>query len=100
MVERKSSILGPDGNPIVIRTLSQEVATPTIAGVRRTHELLATLGWPEAREQLTPQALANGRLHTQLLAWMAEGQASHAELQVSLLVDDKNQAQGYLLLAR
>lgn len=80
------------------------LAMPKLQGFatrgRDAFELLATLGWPEAREQLTPQALANGRLHTQLLAWMAEGQASHAELQVSLLVDDKNQAQGYLLLVR
>ncbi len=80
------------------------LAMPKLQGFatrgRDAFELLATLGWPEAREQLTPQALANGHLHTQLLAWMAEGQASHAELQVSLLVDDKNQAQGYLLLAR
>ncbi|MFN3440948.1 MAG: DUF935 domain-containing protein [Rhizobium rosettiformans] len=50
MVERKSSILGPDGNPIVIRTLSQEVATPTIAGVRRTHEERVAAG-------LTPERL-------------------------------------------
>ncbi len=63
-------------------------------------QALATLGWPEASELLTPQALANGRLHVQLLAWMAEGKSAHAELQVSLLVDDKNQAQGYLLLVR
>lgn len=63
-------------------------------------EALATLGWSDARQLLTPQALANGRLHTQLLAWMADGQTSHAELQVSLLTDDGNQAQGYLLLAR
>lgn len=80
------------------------LAMPKLQGFatrgRDAFELLATLGWPEAREQLTPQALANGRLHTQLLAWMAEGQASHAELQVSLLVDEKNQAQGFLLLVR
>lgn len=50
MVERTSSILGPDGNPIVIRTLSQEVATPTIAGVRRTHEERVAAG-------LTPERL-------------------------------------------
>lgn len=67
---------------------------------RDAFELLAALGWPQARQVLTPQALANGRLHTQLLAWMADGESSHAELQVSLLVDDRNQAQGYLLLAR
>lgn len=67
---------------------------------RDAFEVLATLGWPEARQALTPQALANGRLHSRLLAWMADGQSSHAELQISLLVDDKNQAQGFLFLAR
>ncbi len=35
---RTSSILGPDGSPIVIAELGKEIATPTIAGVRRTHE--------------------------------------------------------------
>jgi len=63
-------------------------------------EVLAELGWPDAAEVLTPQALANGRLHTQLLAWMADGKSSQAELQVSLLVDDGNRPQGYLVLAR
>ncbi|MBI5901016.1 MAG: CBS domain-containing protein [Rhodocyclales bacterium] len=67
---------------------------------RDAFEVLATLGWPQARQAMTPQNLANGRLHTQLLAWTADGQSCHAELQVSLLIDDKNQAQGYLLLAR
>lgn len=62
MVERKSSILGPDGNPIVIRTLSQEVATPTIAGVRRTHEERVAAG-------LTPERLGT------ILRDAAEGNA-------------------------
>lgn len=30
--------MGPDGRPIIIKTLSEEVATPTVSGVRRTHE--------------------------------------------------------------
>ncbi|MCY1705230.1 DUF935 domain-containing protein [Pannonibacter sp. SL95] len=38
MVTRTSRILGPDGNPIKVSTLGQEIATPTVAGVRRTHE--------------------------------------------------------------
>lgn len=67
---------------------------------RDAFDVLATLGWAEARQEVTPQVLANGRLHTQLLAWMADGLAAHAELQISLLIDDRNQAQGYLLLAR
>ena len=63
-------------------------------------EVLATLGWPHARAVMTPQALANGRLHTQLLIWLANGGSIQAELQVSLLVNDKNQARGFLLLVR
>jgi hypothetical protein len=39
-------------------------------------------------------------LHSQLLAWMSEGRSDHAELQISLLVDDQNKPQGYLVLAR
>ena len=62
MVGRKSSILGPDGNPIVTRTLSQEVATPTIAGVRRTHEERVAAG-------LTPERLGT------ILRDAAEGNA-------------------------
>lgn len=50
MVERTSSILGPDGRPIIMKTLSQEIATPTIAGVRRTHEDRVASG-------LTPERL-------------------------------------------
>lgn len=30
--------MGPDGRPIIIKALSEEVATPTVSGVRRTHE--------------------------------------------------------------
>ena len=38
MSTRTSSILGPDGSPIVVKLLSEEIATPTVSGVRRTHE--------------------------------------------------------------
>lgn len=62
MVERKSSILGPDGNPIVVKTLAQEVATPTVAGVRRTHEERVASG-------LTPERLGT------ILRDAAEGNA-------------------------
>ncbi len=62
MVTRTSSILGPDGNPIVLRTLSEEVATPTIAGVRRTHEDRVASG-------LTPERLGT------ILRDAAEGNA-------------------------
>jgi phage gp29-like protein len=62
LVERRSSILGPDGNPIVVQTLSQEVATPTIAGVRRTHEERVAAG-------LTPERLGT------ILRDAAEGNA-------------------------
>lgn len=62
MVDRTSSILGPDGNPIVVRTLSQEVATPTIAGIRRTHEERVATG-------MTPERLGT------ILRDAAEGNA-------------------------
>ena len=63
-------------------------------------EALAHLGWPECVAVMTTQALGNGRLHTQLLAWTEGSETQHAELQLSLLVDDRNQPEGYLLLAR
>jgi hypothetical protein len=63
-------------------------------------EALSHLGWSECVALMTPQALGNGRLHTQLLAWTEGGETQHAELQLSLLVDDRNQPEGYLLLAR
>ncbi|TCU35440.1 DUF935 domain-containing protein [Rhizobium azibense] len=47
---RTSSILGPDGRAIIIQTLSEEVATPTVAGVRRIHEERVASG-------LTPERL-------------------------------------------
>lgn len=62
MVERASSILGPDGRPIIIKTLSEEVATPTVAGVRRTHEERVASG-------LTPERLGT------ILRDAAEGNA-------------------------
>ena len=90
----------------------REEAWPDAASADELHDALvwlgyltdaeakATLGWPESRAILSVQALANGRLHTQLLAWLTDGQAGQAELQISLLVNDKNQPQGFLLLAR
>ncbi|MDH0908826.1 DUF935 domain-containing protein [Rhizobium pusense] len=62
MVERTSSILGPDGRPIIIKTLSEEIATPTVAGVRRTHEERVATG-------LTPERLGT------ILRDAAEGNA-------------------------
>ncbi|WP_311272374.1 MULTISPECIES: DUF935 domain-containing protein [unclassified Rhizobium] len=62
MVERTSSILGPDGGPIILKTLSEEVATPTVAGVRRTHEERVATG-------LTPERLGT------ILRDAAEGNA-------------------------
>ncbi|PZU16645.1 MAG: DUF935 domain-containing protein [Shinella sp.] len=50
MSTRTSSILGPDGHPIVVSVLSEEIATPTLAGVRRTHEDRVATG-------LTPERL-------------------------------------------
>ncbi len=62
MTTRTSSILGPDGRPIVLRTLSEEIATPTVAGVRRTHEERVATG-------LTPERLGT------ILRDAAEGNA-------------------------
>ncbi|MFC6444575.1 DUF935 domain-containing protein [Shinella zoogloeoides] len=59
---RTSSILGPDGRPIIVQLLSEEIATPTIAGVRRTHEDRVASG-------LTPERLGT------ILKDAAEGQA-------------------------
>jgi len=59
---RTSSILGPDGRPIVLKTLSEEIATPTVAGVRRTHEERVATG-------LTPERLGT------ILRDAAEGNA-------------------------
>lgn len=62
MVERTSSILGPDGRPIVVKMLSEEIATPTVAGVRRTHE-------ERVATRLTPERLGT------ILRDAAEGNA-------------------------
>lgn len=62
MSKRTSSILGPDGTPIVVEVLSEEIATPTIAGVRRTHEDRIAAG-------LTPEQLGT------ILRSAAEGDA-------------------------
>ncbi len=59
---RTSSILGPDGRPIEVKLLSDEIATPTIAGVRRTHEERVATG-------LTPERLGT------ILRDAAEGNA-------------------------
>lgn len=63
-------------------------------------EALGRLGWPGCREILTPEALRDGRMHREELQWTAGVDTLRIELQVSLLVDDRNQPQGYLLLAR
>lgn len=100
------------GTAVITADLDYRIGycSPAVAAMPKLHlfatlgrdlrQVLATLGWPDAGTALTPQALANGRMHVQLLAWMADGQAAHAELQVSLLVNDKNEAQGFLILAR
>lgn len=49
---RTSSILGPDGTPIVVQALSEEIAVPTVAGVRRIHEERVASG-------LTPERLGS-----------------------------------------
>lgn len=51
MVTRKSSILGPDGRPIEVAVLSQELAEPTDHGIRRVIEDRQASG-------LTPERLA------------------------------------------
>nr|WP_245446290.1 DUF935 domain-containing protein [Rhizobium album] len=67
-------MLGPDGRPVVFSTLSKEIATPTIAGVRRTHEDRVASG-------LTPEMLGtilrdaaegNGRSYLTLAEEMEE----------------------------
>lgn len=67
---------------------------------RDVREVLAHMGWPDSAAVLTPDALRNGRLHSAALAWNEGEDRLRVELQVSLLIDDRNQAQGYLLLAR
>jgi CBS domain-containing protein len=74
----------------------QAFATPG----RDLREVLASLGWPGCAEVLTHGALRDGRSHSQSLSWTAGGDAFRADLQVSLLIDDANRPQGYLLLVR
>lgn len=47
---RQSKILGPDGSPVMVSELADEIATPTIAGVRRIAEERVSSG-------LTPEKL-------------------------------------------
>ena len=47
---RQSKILGPDGSPVMVSELSDEIATPTVAGVRRIAEERVSSG-------LTPERL-------------------------------------------
>jgi CBS domain-containing protein len=63
-------------------------------------QALAGLGWESCSEVLRPETLRDGRTHIQLVAWTTGTENFSAEFQVSLLIDDKNQPQGYLLLAR
>ncbi|MDG3580405.1 DUF935 domain-containing protein [Rhizobium sp. YJ-22] len=71
---RTSSILGPDGRPIVVSVLSEEIATPTIAGVRRTHEERVASGMTPERlgTILRDAAEGNGRAYLTLAEEMEE----------------------------
>nr|DAO37965.1 MAG TPA: portal [Caudoviricetes sp.] len=74
MVSLKSSILGPDGQPFERKLLSQEMATPTVAGVRRVHEeRVATLLTPERLGTILRDASeGNGRAYLTLAEEMEE----------------------------
>lgn len=63
-------------------------------------DILAGMGWADSGKVLTPEVLRNGRLHSEALAWSEGDDRLRVELQVSLLIDDGNQPQGFLLLAR
>jgi len=63
-------------------------------------EILTQMGWGDSHAVLTPDVLRNGRLHSAALAWNEGDDRMRVELQISLLIDDRNQPQGYLLLAR
>ena len=71
---RTSSILGPDGRPIVVSVLSEEIATPTLAGVRRTHEERVASGMTPERlgTILRDAAEGNGRAYLTLAEEMEE----------------------------
>lgn len=58
------------------------------------------MGWADGGKVLTPDALRNGRLHSEALSWSEGEDHLRVGLQVSLLIDDRNQPQGCLLLAR
>jgi CBS domain-containing protein len=64
------------------------------------HDVLASVGWPDSAPILTQQALRDAKPHKQALDWIAGTQQCRAELVVSLLIDEQDQPQGYLLLAR
>lgn len=74
MVAQRSNILGPDGLPIIRQTLSKEVASPTIAGVRRVHEeRVATYLTPEKLAMVMRNAAeGNGRDYLTLAEEMEE----------------------------
>lgn len=73
---------------------------PFAASGRDLREVLAGMGWADSAAVLKPEALRNGKLHSQALAWNAGAERYRAEMQLSLLIDEGNQAQGYLLLVR
>lgn len=74
MVTRTSRILGPDGSPIKVSTLGQEIATPTVAGVRRTHEDRIASGLTPERlgTILRDAAQGHGRAYLTLAEEMEE----------------------------
>lgn len=74
MVAQRSSILGPDGQPIMKQVLSKEIASPTVAGVRRVHEeRVATYLTPEKLGTiLRGAAEGNGRDYLTLAEEMEE----------------------------
>lgn len=74
MVAQRSTILGPDGQPLVRQVLSKEIATPTIAGVRRVHEeRIATYLTPERLGTILRSAAeGNGRDYLTLAEEMEE----------------------------
>lgn len=71
---RASAILGPNGQPIVVADLSKEVATPTVAGVRRTHEDRVASGMTPERlgTMLRDASTGNARSYLTLAEEMEE----------------------------
>lgn len=84
-------------NPAVMAIL--ELA-PAAALGRDIRDLLAGLGWPDCAQILTRAVLSSTATHTQQLAWASATGQCRAELQASLLLDEQDQPDGYLLLAR